>query len=194
MTSTTPTPMRLRVASLRTGSPTTFDLRPDETVRSAVAAELDLLSLRKLRLSGALIPEGRDAWRLDAVLGATVTQPCVVTLAPVTTRIDEPVTRIWRPESALSHPGEGSEIEISDEDIDPLPDVIDLRAVLSEALALALPQYPHAEGASQVAEALDDAAAPEPDEKRPNPFAALEGLKSKLDQDPEGGESGSGPV
>lgn len=160
MTSTTPTPMRVRVASLRTGSPTPFDLRPDDTLRSAIADELDLLSLRKLRLSGALIPEGRDAWRLDAMLGATVTQPCVVTLEPVTTRIDEPVTRTWRPEATLSHPAEGSETELPDEDIDPLPDVIDLRAVISEALALALPQYPHAEGAKQMSEALDQAARP----------------------------------
>jgi hypothetical protein len=38
-------------------------------------------------------PEGARDWRLSARLGATVVQPCVATLAPVTTRIDTDVTR-----------------------------------------------------------------------------------------------------
>ena len=92
------TPERLRVAALRNNQPTAFDLRPDEARRDALAAELGLLGLKKLRLAGEIRPEGRDAWRLEATIGATVTQPCVVTLAPVTTRIDEPVSRHWRPE------------------------------------------------------------------------------------------------
>ncbi|EIE52219.1 hypothetical protein AL036_05220 [Salipiger aestuarii] len=189
MNSTTPIPERLRVAGLRTGTPTVFDLRPDDKARAAIAARLGLLSLRKLRFSGALIPEGRDAWRLDATLGATVAQPCVVTLEPVTTRIDEPVERVWRPIAAPSDRTDGAEIEISGDDIDPLPEVIDLRAVLTEALALALPLYPHAPGAREVTKSLDAAAAPDPEDERPNPFAALEGLKSKLGAGSDDGES-----
>lgn len=192
MTSTTPIPERLRVASLRTGSPTRFDLRPDDAARKAIADDLGLVALRKLRFAGELIPEGRDAWRLDATLGATVVQPCVVTLDPVTTRIDEPVERTWRPQEALSDPASGSEVEAPDDDIDALPDVIDLRAVLTEALALSLPLYPHADGAEAAAQALDSAAAPLPEDERPNPFAALEGMKAKLGQAPDEGENGGG--
>ena len=193
MNSTTPNPERLRVAGLRTGTPTTFDLRPDDTARAAIADRLGLLALRKLRFSGALIPEGRDAWRLDATLGATVVQACVVTLDPVTTRIDEPVERLWRPDAALNDRGEGAEIEVPGEDIEPLPEVIDLRAVLTEALALALPLYPHAPGATDAARALEEAAAPAPEDERPNPFAALEGLKSRMENAPQDGETDESP-
>ena len=63
---------------------------PDAAARGALAEELGLLDLRKLRLSGRITPDGDSGWRLDATLGATVVQPCVVTLQPVTTRIDEP--------------------------------------------------------------------------------------------------------
>jgi hypothetical protein len=44
--------------------------------------------VRKLRFIGTLEPEGAQDWRLTADLGATVVQPCVVTLAPVTTRLE----------------------------------------------------------------------------------------------------------
>lgn len=184
------TPERLRVAALRTNQPTTFDLRPDEARRDALAAELGLLGLKKLRLAGEIRPEGRDAWRLEATIGATVTQPCVVTLAPVTTRIDEPVSRHWRPEEEFPSVPEGAEVEMTDDETDPLPGVIDLGAVMAEALSLALPLYPHAEGAEAAAEALDEQAAPDPEDERPNPFAALAGLRDQLERDTEDDEGG----
>ena len=181
-------PERLRVAALRNTGPTSFDIRPDEAARAALAEELGLLSLRKLRLSGEIRPVGRDGWQLDAMLGATVTQPCVGTLDPVTTRIDEPVERLWRPDEELPQPEEGSEIETPEEDADPLPSVIALGAVLSEALSLALPPYPHREAAEEVAEELAEAAEPDPEDERPNPFAALSGLRDQLAESPKKGE------
>ncbi|MBN9886596.1 YceD family protein [Salipiger abyssi] len=182
---------RLRVAALRNNAPTAFDIRPDEHQRAALADSLGLLALRKLRLAGEIRPEGRGSWRLVAELGATVTQPCVVTLDPVTTRIDESVERLWRPEEQIATPTEGSEIETPEDDADPLPNVIDLRAVMQESLTLALPLYPHSEGAAAVATALAEEAAPEPEEARPNPFAALSGLRDKLASDKDDGENGA---
>jgi len=44
-----------------------------------IAEELGLSDLRKLRLQGRVFEDGTD-WVLDAQLGATVVQPCVVTL------------------------------------------------------------------------------------------------------------------
>jgi len=44
-------PERLRVAALRNNTPTTFDIRPDDEARAALASELGLLGLRKLRLA-----------------------------------------------------------------------------------------------------------------------------------------------
>ncbi|MCR8547121.1 DUF177 domain-containing protein [Salipiger sp. P9] len=183
---------RLRVAALRNNTPTAFDLRPDETARAALADALGLLSLRKLRLSGEIRPEGRGSWRLEGMLGATVTQPCVVTLAPVTTRIDEPVERLWRPAEGIAAPAEGSETETPEEDAEPLPEVIDLGAVLSEALSLALPLYPHSEAGAAAAADMAEEASPEAEEARPNPFAALAGLRDKLGDGGDGGENGAG--
>ena len=190
MSQSASTPERLRVAALRNNQPTAFDLRPDEARRDALAAELGLLGLKKLRLAGEIRPEGRDAWRLVATIGATVTQPCVVTLAPVTTRIDEPVSRLWRPDEEFAAIPEGAEVEMTDDETDPLPDVIDLGAVMAEALSLALPLYPHAEGAEAAAEALEEQAAPGPEDERPNPFAALSGLRDRMERDADDGEGG----
>ena len=85
------------------------------------------------------------SWRvLLAELGATVSQACVVTLNPVTTRIDEPVERTYLED--MPDPPEGEEIEMPDETVEPLPAALDLGAVMAEALALALPPWPRAEG------------------------------------------------
>ena len=136
------------------------------------------MGLRKVSLRGTLLPEGKRDWRLEAVLGATVTQPCVVTLAPVTTRIDEPLERIWRAELEIPT---GDEVEMP-EDVseEQLGREIDLGQVLSEALALALPAWPRAEGA-ELGEAVYTApdATPMRDEDA-RPFAGLAGLRDAL--------------
>jgi uncharacterized metal-binding protein YceD (DUF177 family) len=151
---------------------------PGAESRRAIADELGLIGLRKLRLEGRIEPEGQRDWRLVARLGATVVQPCVATLAPVTTRIDEDITRIWRADFAEP---EGDEVELPEEvDDEPLGAVIDIGAVMVEALALALPAYPRAEGA-----ALDVAAVTEPGkaaltDEAAKPFAGLAALRDKM--------------
>ena len=58
--------------------------------------------------------------------------------------------------------------------------MLDLTSVLTEALSLALPVYPRSPAAeAALAEAAEPAELPE-EEERPNPFAALEGLKDRL--------------
>lgn len=137
---------RLTLARLPRGRETVVEVSPDDAGRAALARDLGLLGLRKLRLAGRLIPEGTRDWRLEAMLGATVVQPCVVTAEPVTTRIDEPVLRRYLAE--MPEP-EGEEVEMPEDDsAEPLPAALDLGAVLAEALALALPLYPRSEGAA----------------------------------------------
>lgn len=177
-------PDLLRVADLPTGRPSQFSLRPDAAAMAEIAAMLGLLGLRKLSFSGQIEVEGDTDWRLDATLGATVVQPCVVTLAPVTTRIDETVTRRFLAQLPDTADDEGAEIELPEDDsIEQLGPVIDLADVMREALALALPLYPRAPGAS-----LDRAAFTTPgqtpmsdDDARP--FAGLAGLRDKLQND-----------
>ena len=103
---------------------------------------------------GPLRAHGTDSWLLTATLAARVTQPCVITLKPVRTDISEPVRIQFSPHVAAP---EGDEIEMPDETLEPLGNFIDLTAIMVEALSLALPAYPRAEGASlPQAAAADD--------------------------------------
>lgn len=149
-----------------------FDVAPDSTEAAALARLLGAQGLRKMRFAGQLTPIAGGGWQLDAIIGATVTQPCVVSLEPVITRIDEPVRRTFLPGIAG-----GAEIVVSpdeDDEIEPLRDRIDLGRIAIEALALALPAYPRKEGAS-LAPGGDDG-----EIDRPKPFAALAALREKL--------------
>lgn len=171
-------PTRLRIADLSTRGPTTFDLAPDAAARAALAAELGIPEIRKLRFAGTVRPQGGRDWRLEATLGATVVQPCVVTLAPVTTRIDEDVARTYI--AGFDMP-DGGEAEMPEDDsLEPLPAVLDLSAVLAEALALALPAFPRAEGAA-LGEAVYAADGVDPmTDDDAKPLAGLKALKDRL--------------
>ncbi|MBK1635947.1 hypothetical protein CKO19_09390 [Rhodovulum adriaticum] len=155
-------------------------LRPDAEARAAMADRLGLIGLRKLRFEGRLVPEDRRDWRLEARLGATVVQPCVVTLAPVTTRIDTDVIRHYRAE--MPPLPESEEIEMPEDDTqEPLPETLNLTRVLEEALALALPLYPRAEGAELGETVVAPPGAAPLTEEATRPFAGLAALKKKLD-------------
>ena len=179
----------LRVADLATRKPTRFDLAPTEADCALIAALIGISALRKLRFKGELRPAGKHDFTLEAQLGATVVQPCVVSLAPVTTRIDETVLRRYI--NGLDQPA-GEEVEIPEDDsIEPLPDVIDIGAVLLEALALALPSYPRAKGAD-IGEAVFAAPGTAPlRDVDLRPFAGLAGLRDKL-AGPSGGDGSGG--
>lgn len=166
-----------RVAALPARKPTRFDLRPGAEAMAAIAGALGLLGLEGLRFRGELRPAGRQDWVLEADLEATVTQACVITLAPVPARIAEAVVRRYAAGLVESLP---EEVEMPDETVEPLPAVIDAGAVMVEALALALPPYPRAEGAEfGSAEAHPEGAPPLSDEDATRPFAGLAGLLNK---------------
>ena len=134
----------LRVADLAQRTAVAFDLVLDAGGLAELASDIGADAVRKLSFRGTLTPKGRQDWVLAATMGATVVQPCVATLAPVTTRIDEAVTRTFAAD--LPHPS-APEAEIPDDDtLEPLGPVIDPGLVLAEALALALPLYPRAPG------------------------------------------------
>jgi uncharacterized metal-binding protein YceD (DUF177 family) len=170
-TDATPFSHPLRVAELAGRKPTRFALVPTAAERAAIAAALGLLDLPALAFRGELRPAGRQDWTLAADLAATVVQPCVATLAPVTTAIAEPVVRRYMAD--LPDPG-GDEIEMPEDDsLEPLGAVIDPGLVMTEALALALPLYPRAEGAGEgAARAAGPGVTPMTDEDA-RPFANL---------------------
>jgi len=173
---------RLRVSMLDTQKPTAFEMAPAAAARKSIAAQLELLDLRKLRFAGEIRATGDADWMLEGKLGATVVQPCVVTLEPVTTRIDVRVMREFV--EGLEQPvGEEEEIEISpDDNSEPLGSHIDLETVMIEALSLALPLYPRVDGA----ELTETNFAPEGiqpmSDEDTKPFAGLASLRDKLEK------------
>lgn len=183
----------LRLADLAKRGETEIDFTPDAAGRAAVAEALGIRGLRKLRLTGRLRPAGRHDWHLAAHLGATVVQDCVVTLDPVTTRIEEDLERHYLADLPL--PDGGAEIEMpEDETAEPLPAEIDLAQVATEALALALPPYPRAEGAELGAQTFAAPGVAPMSEDESRPFAGLAGLRDRLGTDGEddGNRGGGG--
>jgi len=171
------------VASLNGRKPQTLRVEPDAAQTAEIAQYLGFSALRKLRFDGTLAPKGRADWEFSGLLGATIVQPCSVTLAPVTTRIDERVSRVFIAD--WSEP-DGDEVEMTRDDThEPLGNRIDVSALLIEALALAAPDFPRAAGAEMAPEGVLRAA-PEGDspldDAAVKPFAALAALRDKLDR------------
>mgnify|MGYP002621345489 CR=1 FL=1 len=170
----------LRVADLPPRRPTRFHLRPDAEARAEIAAELGLSGLRKLDFAGEVTPEARRDWRLEARLGATVVQPCIITAEPVVTRIETEVMRRFLHD--LPMPTEHEAEMPEDDTLEKLGAVIDPGAVMREALALALPDYPRKDGAELPLADFPPPGADPFDDSRPNPFAVLAALKPKSDK------------
>ncbi len=171
----------IRVADLAAGGQRDVRAEPGPEALAMLRAELGLLGLRKVRLEGRMLPIGKRNWRLEAHLGATVVQPCVVTLAPVTTRVEEDFARNWV--SDFRAP-EGDEVEIPEtvED-EPLGPEIDLGAVLAEALAFYLPLYPRAEGAEVEQAAFTEPGKEALTDEAARPFAGLAALRDRFGHD-----------
>jgi uncharacterized metal-binding protein YceD (DUF177 family) len=166
-------PRVIDLARLRDVTEFPFDIAPSETEAQAIARLMDARSVRKLRFAGRLMPVSRGGWQLEGRLGATVTQTCVVTLDPVTTRVDQDVRRLYLPDAAPA----GADVILlpdEDEEIEPLPHRLDLGLVAVEALALALPAYPRKEGASLTEIGYGE------ESEVVKPFAALAALRDKL--------------
>ncbi|PZX17554.1 uncharacterized metal-binding protein YceD (DUF177 family) [Palleronia aestuarii] len=167
---------RLRLGSGPRRDAIEFALGPAEIDLAALAELLDVISIRKLRFTGLLRPQGQSGWELDAELGATIVQSCVATLEPVTTRIDETVRRRYVAGSVPHDLPLEQEIP-EDVDEEPLPASLDLAALATEALALAVPPFPRADGAPP---ADLDTAPPGAEPIRDEELKPFAGLKDAL--------------
>lgn len=154
-----------------------FAFTPDDIARAQMAQALGLLELPEFSFKGEMSPMGRADVVLRAELAGLVVQPCSITLAPVRSRVKDSIERHYRAEYIEP---QGDEVELSEDDADPLPEIIDVAAVAIEALALALPLYPRAKGA-EFGEAVFAAPGVAPlksDDLKP--FAGLAGLAERL--------------
>ena len=156
-----------------------FSLAPDAQNRDALAAELDILGIKKLTFSVEIAPYQDRDWRLTAKLGATVVQTCVVTLEPVSTRIDVEISRTYvadMPEEEI-----GSEVEMPEDDtIEEAPAEIEIEKVMAEALSLALPDWPRKEGVEPMEMAVTEPGTDPLKDEDLKPFAGLKALKDKM--------------
>lgn len=184
-------PHPVRLADLPQRKTTRIVIAPDASQCVALAAALGVSAVRKLRFEVALTPRKGADWDLVGQLGATVEQPCRVSLVPVNTRIEEPVERHY---VADWEDVTDAEAEMPEDDtVEPLPATIDVGAVMEEALALAIPVYPRAEGVEDVNLQAAPPGADPLDEAAVKPFAGLAGLKAQMEaKDPDEPEGSDG--
>ena len=148
-------------------------IEADEASRAAIAKLAGLQGLSMLRAAFDLKPSG-DQIHVTGQVRATVEQTCVVTLEPMENAIDEPVDIMFleNPPVQAAHEPAGEEHE--NLEIDPpepiLGGAIDLGALATEFMILALDPYPRKPGA--VFESLIA-----PDDPADHPFAGLAALK-----------------
>lgn len=152
-----------------------IDLIADASVRAAIAKIAGLRELPRLEALFNVAPYGHRGLRVTGQVRGTVGQDCVVTLEPVENEIDEPVDLVFAPGEAVP-PAEGPERkgpELADNDDAPEPlvgGVIDLGAIATEFLLLAIDPYPRKPGAVFQPP-------PAAGSKAEHPFAALAVLK-----------------
>jgi uncharacterized metal-binding protein YceD (DUF177 family) len=178
-----PVSQPVRTATLNLSRGAEFDLHLSAPQLEAMAATLGIVRLRKARFTGRIAAEPGGGWRLTGHLGATVVQSCIVTLDPVTTRIEEEVARRYLPD--YRDPAAGAEpddeIELPDDvDTEALGPIIDPGAVMTEALALALPLYPRAQSADLAQTAFTEPGKPAMTDADARPFASLASLRDKM--------------
>jgi uncharacterized metal-binding protein YceD (DUF177 family) len=169
----------LDLAQLRGVDDFAFEIAPEPAEAEAMARLMGAQAVRKLRFAGRLAPLASGGWQLDADLGATVIQTCVVTLDPVTTRVDQKVRRRF----VRQEGGPAPEITIAadeDDEVEPLEATVDLGLIAMETLALALPAYPRKPGVELAARTFADEGVRPMEDGDVKPFAALAALKDKL--------------
>jgi len=179
MSSTAPSPTALRVSSLSQSTPTAFSVRPDAAELARLAEVFELSALRKLSFEGTLQPVGAADWQLKGRLGATVVQPCVVTLDPVTTRVETQVMRVFVRDFADA---DEEEMEMPEDDsAERLGTWIDPAVVMEEELVLALPAYPRSEGVEAKTVRVTEPGKQAMTDEQARPFAGLAAFKDQLE-------------
>ncbi len=178
----------IRFADLPTRKRSHFTIEPDSDGRKAIARTIGVLKVKKLRFEGALIPTGKRDWRIEATLGATISQACVISLDPVTTRIDEEITRSYVSDfDRRDDTSDDTEVEmIEDDTTDPLPETLDLIDVIAEALVLTMPPYPRKEGIEAETVGVTEPGKAVMTDEDARPFARLAVLRAAAESKNDG--------
>jgi uncharacterized metal-binding protein YceD (DUF177 family) len=151
-----------------------LDLSADDATRAAVATLAGVVAMPRLTATFDIVRQGKGL-RLDGALSAAVEQTCVVTLEPMTSEIREPIDLVFMPPTAALRPDDTEEEQEIDPDAADEPEdlvggVVDVGAIATEFLLLAIDPYP------RKPDAVFDPPA-ENDDPSTRPFAALAALK-----------------
>lgn len=143
---------------------------------TALAAALAIPEVTLLTARYDIRPGAGGRYRLTGELSAEVVQECIVTLAPVPSKIEERFAAEFWPKAALPEPSREDVEILASPDIEPIEgDAIDAGRIVFETLAAALDPYPRAPDA-----AFDWRDPADRGETAPaSPFAALAALKPK---------------
>lgn len=144
---------------------------PDE--RAELASQLPLVSCEALTVQYVIKPSGRDGYAMTGNVIAEVTQSCIVTLEPVSARIDESLDCKFVP-AAFIPTEQTEEEELSSlEELEPIEGgVLNVGRVVFEVISTGLDPYPRRPDAEWENDDASDA-----DVAASGPFAALAGLK-----------------
>lgn len=184
----------IRFADLPTRKRTHFTIEPDSDGRKALARIIQVLQVKKLRFDGVLIPTGKRDWRIEATLGATISQSCVISLDPVTTRIDEVITRSYISDfERRDDASEKSEDEmIADDTTDQLSEILDLIDVIAESLILIMPAYPRKDGIEAEVIGVTEPGKSVMTDEDARPFARLAALRAAASTQGNNGDDDAG--
>lgn len=141
----------IEIARIPTGG-RPFAIAAEPAERAALAARLGVERIDRLVAEGTVRRRAAEPLvTVEARLEAEVTQLCVVTLEPVTSRVEASLLRLFAPGPATTL--EEIVIDPLHEEAEPLEgDRLDLGELVAEELAVALDPYPRAPGAALVIE------------------------------------------
>jgi uncharacterized metal-binding protein YceD (DUF177 family) len=176
-------PRPILADDIREDGKSVVEVEASEAERIALAEAYHLVGISSLKARLKLAKRG-PVIRITGALKAHLTQICVVTMEPFESEVEDQIELEFAPPAYVTEAWERlAQLEASGstEDLSEPPDQIvdgkiDLGAITSEALALALDPYPKKPGAEFEVPAD---AAPTPDE---SPFAVLARLKGQGDQ------------
>lgn len=173
------TAQKIELAQLTKNKKINFEFTSTVVFESKLKKQLNLLNLDKLKFAGILKPLEKSDWRMRATLGATVEQSCVLTLEPVTTRIDATFIRDFRTISATSDRNITS--NKTSDDIEEIErDAIDLCSILYEVLSLELPDYPKIKNINVLQTKFGPPGTSPLTDETSKPFAILSSFRDKL--------------
>ncbi|MEP3437086.1 MAG: DUF177 domain-containing protein [Hoeflea sp.] len=161
-------------------NPLTVRISADPADLERLKTQWDLAEVRSFKAEVALGRWKRDGVRINGHVSVSIVQDCVVTLDPVEQQIDEDFETLFLPENSrlAKRVHDGSSEMFLDPEGPDLPetftgDSIDVGAVAAEFAALAIDPYPRKQGVGYTDLIESDPAS----DKKPSPFAVLQGLK-----------------